>query len=190
MTEVTMSATDVLREEHRGVERMLNIVEAATQQLEAGREVPPDLFANAVDFFRGFTDGCHHAKEEEKLFPAMEQHGLPRQGGPIGVMLMEHEQGRALVRAMAEAVGQYEQGDKSAVPALIQNGRGYVGLLRQHIAKENGILFPMVDQTLSGQEQARLFDEFETIERERTGPGEHERYHRVLDQWEQVVAQW
>jgi hemerythrin-like domain-containing protein len=185
-----MSATDVLKDEHRGVERMLAIVEAAGKRLEAGGDVPADLYLSAVDFFRGFTDGCHHAKEEEKLFPAMEKRGVPREGGPIGVMLAEHEQGRVYVRAIAEAAARYSKGDKSAASALIQNGRGYVGLLRQHIAKENGILFPMADKVLSDAEQAQLLKEFETIERERTGPGEHERYHHVLDELEQVVAGW
>jgi hemerythrin-like domain-containing protein len=185
-----MSATNVLKNEHRGVERMLAIVETATRRLEAGSDVPPDLFLSAVDFFRGFTDGCHHAKEEEKLFPALERHGVPRAGGPVGVMLMQHEQGRAYVRAMAEAAERYSKGDKSAVPALVENGRGYVDLLRQHIAKEDGILFPLADQALSSAEQAQLFEDFEAIERERTGPGEHERYHHVLDELEQVVAGW
>ena len=185
-----MSATDVLKDEHRGVERMLAIVEAAGKRLEAGGDVPADLYLSAVDFFRGFTDGCHHAKEEEKLFPTLEQRGILREGGPIGVMLAEHEQGRAYVRAMAEAAGRYSKGDRSAAPLLIQNGRGYVGLLRQHIAKENDILFPMADKILSGAEQAQLLEAFETIERERTGAGEHERYHRMLDDLEQVVAKW
>jgi hemerythrin-like domain-containing protein len=185
-----MSATDVLKNEHRGVERMLAIVEAASRRLESGGNVPADLYLSAVDFFRGFTDGCHHAKEEEKLFPTLEQHGIPRNGGPIGVMLAEHEQGRAHVRAMAEAAGRYSKGDTSARTALVENGRGYVGLLRQHIAKEDGVLFPMADRVLSDTEQDRLFEEFEVIERERTGPGKHERYHHVLDELEQVVAKW
>jgi hemerythrin-like domain-containing protein len=89
---------------------------------------------------------------------------------------------------MAEASGRYAKGDKSAVAALIENGRGYAGLLRQHIAKEDGILFPMADKVLSGAEQAQLLKEFETVERER--PGEHERYHHVLDELEQVAAKW
>src|SRR5512136_296327 len=138
-----MSATNVLKEEHRGVERMLNIVEAATKRLEAGHDVPPDLFPGAVDFFRGFTDGCHHAKEESKLFPALEQHGIPREDGPIGVMLAEHEMGRTYVRAIEQAARRYSQGDPSAVAGLVQGGRSYASLLRQHIAKEDGRLFPM-----------------------------------------------
>jgi len=185
-----MSATQVLKDEHRGVERMLNIVEAAAKRLEAGNDVPPDVFLSAVDFFRGFTDGCHHAKEEQRLFPALEQRGVRHEGGPIGVMLAEHEMGRTYVRAMAESAKRYAQGDKLAAQGLVQCGRGYVTLLRQHIAKEDGILFPMADRVLSNGEQAQLLEDFETIERERTGAGEHERYHGVLDQLEQVIAQW
>jgi hemerythrin-like domain-containing protein len=185
-----MSATDTLKSEHRGVERMLNIVEAAANRLQAGQAVPADVFLNAVDFFRGFTDGCHHAKEETSLFPTMEQRGIPHAGGPIGVMLAEHEMGRTYVRAMAEAAQRYVQGDPHAATGLVQSGRGYVALLRQHIAKEDGILFPMADQVLSAADQQQLDEDFETIERDKTGPGEHERYHRMLDELEQVVAQW
>ena len=185
-----MSATDVLKDEHRGVERMLAIVEAASNRLAAGGDVPTDLYLNAVDFFRGFTDGCHHTKEETKLFPAMEQRGIPHEGGPIGVMLAEHDLGRTYVRALAEAAQRYSQGDRLAVPGLVQSGQSYVSLLRQHIAKEDGILFPMADKVLSTEEQAQLSEDFEVIEREKTGPGEHERYHHMLDELERVVAAW
>jgi hemerythrin-like domain-containing protein len=185
-----MSATDVLKNEHRGVERMLAIVEAASNRLTTGGDVPVELYLKAVDFFRGFTDGCHHAKEESKLFPALEQHGVSREGGPVGVMLAEHKMGRTYVRAMAEAAARYSQGDKLAASGLVQSGRSYVSLLRQHIAKEDGILFPLADRVLSAEEQARLSDEFDVIEREQTGPGEHERYHHILDELEQVVASW
>jgi hemerythrin-like domain-containing protein len=185
-----MSATEVLRDEHRGVERMLAIVDAASSRLAAGGDVPADLFLNAVDFFRGFTDGCHHAKEETELFPAMERRGIPHENGPIGVMLAEHEMGRTYVRAMAEAAQRYSQGDPLAAPGLVQCAQSYVSLLRQHIAKEDSRLFPMADRMLSEQEQAQLSEAFEVIERDQTGPGEHERYHHMLDEWERVVAGW
>jgi hemerythrin-like domain-containing protein len=183
-----MSATDVLRDEHRGIERMLAIVEAASSRLAAGGDVPADLYLNAVDFFRGFTDGCHHAKEETELFPALERRGIPHEGGPIGVMLAEHDLGRTYVRAIAEAAQRYSQGDPLAAPGLVQCAQSYVSLLRQHIAKEDGRLFPMADRVLSKEEQAQLSEAFEVIERDKTGPGEHERYHHMLDEWERVVA--
>lgn len=185
-----MKATAILMEEHRGIERMLTIVEAAARRLEQGGEVPPRVFEGAVDFFRGFADRCHHAKEEEELFPTLEERGIPRGNGPVGVMLIEHEQGRQFVRNLAEATHRYAQGDRSAQPLLVRNALGYADLLRQHIAKEDGVLFPLADQVLSADAQQRLVAAFNEIEEKRTGKGEHERYHRLIEELEQVVAGW
>ena len=185
-----MKATQVLRDEHEGILAMLVVVEAAAKRLQSGKEIPSDLMTNAVGFFRNFADRCHHGKEEDELFPALEQRGVPKQGGPIGAMLAEHNQGRTFIRGMSDAADKYAQGDKTTVSMLIQNTLGHVNLLRQHIWKENNALFLMADQVLSESDQDKLYDAFEHIEETRTGPGEHERYHAMIAEYQQVVASW
>lgn len=98
-----MKATDILMDEHRVIERVLTSLETAAAQLEAGRPVRPGFFIQACDFVKGFADGCHHRKEEGVLFPAMIERGLPREVGPIAMMLSEHEQGRAYTRGLRAA---------------------------------------------------------------------------------------
>ncbi len=185
-----MKATQVLRDEHEGILAMLAVVEAAAYRLRDGKSVPPDLLTNAVDFFRNFADKCHHGKEEQQLFPALLEHGMPNEGGPVGVMLDEHEQGRALVRGMKDAADQYAAGDLTAQPALISNALAYVKLLREHIDKENGALFPMADNILSEHEQGELCDAFERIEAEEMGAGVHERYHAMIGKYQKLAAEW
>lgn len=180
-------ASDVLRSEHRGIERMLRIVETASDRVESGQQVPAAVFRSAVDFIRGFADACHHAKEEGRLFPLLEERGIPRQG-PIGVMLSEHEEGRGYVRGMAGVIEGFERGDAVAVRSLIENARGYTGLLRQHIMKEDNVLFPMGDRVLTSEDQQQLVEEFEEIERKEMGEGVHERYHAVLDELEREMG--
>ena len=82
-----MEATKILIDEHRVIERVLAVLEKAADRLEVDQGVQADYFLNAAEFIKGFADGCHHRKEEGVLFPAMEAAGIPRQGGPIGVML-------------------------------------------------------------------------------------------------------
>jgi hemerythrin-like domain-containing protein len=183
-----MSATDDLRTDHRAIERMLAVLEAAAQRIDRGERVQPDVFRQGVDFVRNFADRCHHAKEEENLFPRMEARGVPRDGGPIGVMLFEHDEGRAFVGAIAGAIDVYERDGEAAARVIAENARGYVDLLRQHIMKEDNVLFPMADRVLSAADQAELEQRFEQIETERMGPGVHERYHRLLDDLEQEMA--
>ena len=185
---MTVSATDELKTEHRAIERMLAVLEAAAQRLESGQRVRPGLLRDAVDFVRNFADRCHHGKEEENLFPRMEAAGVPRAGGPLAGMLSEHDQGRERVAAIANAVDAYEGGDGAAVGIIAENARGYVGLLRQHIQKEDNVLFPMADRVLSAEDQRQLEQRFEEIETKVMGPGVHERYHRLLDDLERDIG--
>ncbi|MDA8189522.1 MAG: hemerythrin domain-containing protein, partial [Dehalococcoidales bacterium] len=108
-----MSATAALKQEHRVIEKMLKVLFAATQRLQAGEDVDPEILRKAVDFIRNFADRCHHGKEEDNLFPAMESRGVPKFGGPIGIMLVEHDEGRRHVRELAAALDKYEAGDRS-----------------------------------------------------------------------------
>jgi len=88
-----MKATDVLKEEHALIERALAVLERVLIKIEQGHLLDLALMARLTEFFEEFADHAHHRKEEEVLFPALEEHGVPRDGGPIGVMLMEHAQG-------------------------------------------------------------------------------------------------
>lgn len=182
-----MQATEILMEEHRVIERVLDSVETAAQRLEAGQPVPMEFFIKTTDFVKGFADGCHHKKEENVLFPAMEEHGMPRQAGPVGAMLADHEEGRRLVRALRAAAERAQRGDSSAIPLVAQNALGYVTLLRQHIQKENNILFPMADQVIPTHAHAQVTEQFEHIEHEETGAGVHEKYLGIAAELERAI---
>ncbi len=176
-----MGATDVLSEEHGAVERILAVLDVAAGRLEEGRPVRPGLFIESADFLANFVDRCHHQKEEGHLFPTLQAAGVPGDGGPIGVMLMEHVEGREYIAAMKEAAAAYARGDDSAAPDLAQAIRSYAELLRAHIWKENNILFPMAEEILSPEDHAALTQRFEQLEEEVVGPGVHEQYHQMLD---------
>jgi len=175
-----MKATEELMQEHTAIMLMLDIMENACARFEAGRQVPLEHLAQILDFLKTFADGCHHSKEEEYLFPALEAVGIPREQGPIGVMLSEHALGRKYVSGMADAVASLQSRDQSAVQTFVREARAYINLLRMHIYKENNILFPMADLRLTDVRQANLLRAFDRIETERIGAGKHEEYHLLL----------
>jgi hemerythrin-like domain-containing protein len=183
-----MKPTEELKEEHKVILRMLKVLEKAAQNLEEGKEVPRDLFKKAVDFIRNFADRCHHGKEEDTLFPMMEKFGIPKEGGPLGVMLHEHTLGRNFVKGMAEAAEKYEKGDKSAIKSLVENARGYAGLLAPHIFKEDNILYPMADRAIPEKEQTILEEKFEKLEKEIMGIGKHHHYLNLVEELEKIVG--
>lgn len=183
-----MRATEVLTEEHRTIERMLTVLETAAQQLKAGERVPARLFREAVDFVRNFADKCHHGKEEANLFPRLEERGVPKEGGPLGVMLEEHDMGREYIGAIDDAIGAYEAGDEAAASVIEENVRAFTHLLRHHIWKEENVLFPMANEVLSADDQRELEERFQQVEAEVMGPGAHERYHELLDRAEKEMG--
>ncbi len=171
------AATAVLREEHR---RILEVLEALERTLDAAPDGAWDrgFVSDCIAFFRLFADACHHGKEEDVLFPALAEAGMPADRGPIAVMLREHEEGRALVARMADAYARTEDGPAHARtqdgPAhdprgreggdprreLERAAREYIALLRGHILKEDGILFEMADMALSGAACQRVCERY------------------------------
>lgn len=150
MTDATSeTATARLREEHRHILEVANALAVLVRAAEEGRW-DVDAFADCVTFIRLFADACHHGKEEDLLFPELQAAGMPRDHGPIAVMLQEHQQGRAYARQMAGALEGARAGDAEARATLCHAAMGYVALIRGHIQKEDYILFQMADQTVRG----------------------------------------
>ncbi|MGC9472191.1 MAG: hemerythrin domain-containing protein [Bacteroidales bacterium] len=181
-----MKATKQLKDEHEGIKIMLSVMGKIAGNLEQGGELNRDHFTGILGFLKGFTDQCHHGKEEGYLFPAMVKRGIPEHGGPVGVMLHEHRLGREYVAAMSRAFEDWKDGDSSAAERIISAVREYVDLLRNHIEKENNILFNMADQVLDEREQQQMANDFEKLEQEETGPGKHEEYHRFLKEMKET----
>ncbi len=183
-----MKATEILSSEHRVIERVIQSLETAAKRLEAGQAVRPGFFLDSADFIKGFADGCHHKKEEGVLFQAMLDNGLPLQNSPVAVMLSEHEQGRAYTRAMCRAAERLQAGDAGARAGVVENARGYAALLRQHIFKEDNILFPMADQIIPADQHEHVAEGFEHVEHEETGEGVHEKYLGLAERLEKEAT--
>lgn len=183
-----MKATEILMEEHRVIERVLPALETAANGLAAGGAVPAEFFLKAADFIQGFADGCHHHKEEDVLFVALVANGMSRETGPVAVMLAEHAEGRRLTRAMRAAAEQMQAGDPAAAAQVVANALGYVRLLRQHIQKEDRILFPMADRIIPAGQHAQVTAAFDHIEHEETGEGVHEKYLGLAAELEKAAA--
>ncbi|MEI7704150.1 MAG: hemerythrin domain-containing protein [Deltaproteobacteria bacterium] len=150
-----MNAIELLMQEHQLILGALDALDAFVAAQSRGGDDRAEL-ARFVHFIRAFADTRHHAKEEDILFVAMVAAGFPRDGGPIAVMLMDHDAGRAHVAAMAERAEQsapWSDEDRRAMAAACG---GYADLLRGHIQKEDRILYPMAVQRLPEEAMRRV----------------------------------
>lgn len=174
-----MKATEILMQEHLIIQQVLDALEQGAQKLGSDTDTPKDFFVDAADFIRGYADDTHHKKEEGVLFKAMAEHGFSPDAGPLAVMLAEHEQARQFTQALTESAQKLHRGDRSAREDVIMYALSYVRHLRQHIMKENNILFPMADRVMPEDEAARIEADFERVERDEIGLGAHPKYEAL-----------
>jgi hemerythrin-like domain-containing protein len=174
-------AIDELMSEHRVIEGVLASLETFTGRASAIGADERLALREYVEFFRGFADRSHHGKEEERLFARMVESGMPREVGPIAVMLAEHVIGREHVGALA-AVGDGTGPLDPQERELVRRHAGeYAAMLRAHIRKEDGILYPMAIQALPPSVMDALAQEFAAFEREVAGKAEHERLRSLAE---------
>lgn len=152
--------TQELMNEHESILQGLKILEKMTLMVQDGELVETNDIEEILNFLRLFADKCHHGKEEEILFPAMEKAGIPNERGPIGQMLIEHSEGRKYIKEMGASI----QDGSINESAFIQAASNYINLLRAHIKKENMVLFPMGDKVLPIDEQKEIMTKFQELD--------------------------
>lgn len=155
--------TDILKEEHENVLKKLDSLEQVIGRLNEKEKVAAQLKELASFFEIDFW--VHFDKEEKALFPELEKF-IPRESGPIGVMLIEHDDLRKTNAEIQRAARDYLGGsDNLGSRAVLQNhGTHFITVLRDHINKENNILFMMADMHLDAAQRNAVLKLFETIE--------------------------
>jgi len=136
---------DFLIAEHELIERAMAVLKSNLEKLPGGDHLQ---IGRALDFLMEFGDKIHNRKEEEFLFPLMQERGIPTQGGPIGVMLLEHDAERQLLRQMSASLAGLAQAAPEVVSKFRREGLEYLKIRAEHIWKENDILYPMARQVM------------------------------------------
>lgn len=176
--------TRTLVDEHRLILRMIALLEKNAPRTAEGSYRNWQFYFDGIDFIRQYADRFHHAKEEDILFKALIDNGMPKDHSPVAAMLMEHDQGRSYVRAMETAVLEAQSGRSDAFQAIADNALGYAALLRDHIAKEDDILYPLSERVLPESMRVGILAGYQAAEAQ-APPKFSEHYEAIVKQYEQ-----
>ena len=176
--------TKALVEEHRLILRMIALLEKNASLTAEGSYLNWQFYLDGIDFIRQYADRFHHAKEEDVLFKALVDNGMPKENSPVAAMLMEHDQGRCFVRAMESAVHEAQAGRTDTYQAIADNALGYAALLRDHISKEDEILYPLAERVIPETMRTGILQGYQTAEAQ-VSLEFCERYQVIVRQYEQ-----
>ena len=172
-------ATADLRREHDLILRAVTLLERAGRRAVAGRPVDDARLKELVAFLRTLADQCHHGKEEGYLFPSMREKGLPPDG-PIRDILAAHGEGRDYLGTLS---GLQSRAERAAAALL------YVRLMREHIRKEDELVFPLADAMFTPEEQSTLARCYREMEERTFGRTFAEGVRAELERLERAIPE-
>ncbi|WP_083518473.1 ATP-binding cassette domain-containing protein [Dechloromonas denitrificans] len=145
-----MEALRIISEEHRNLWRIATTMDMVADEAEAGSKVDPAFFNAIFDYIEEFMDGCHHAKEDEYLFPVLRQRSTEA-AAILDRLQAEHRNGPENLKALRDklaAAASGAVGNAEFVAAL----RVYTQSLRGHIRSEEKDAMPLARQVLSAED--------------------------------------
>lgn len=175
-----MWTTDILREEHRWILRMLQCLERVGLDAEARGRLEAESAAELLALFTHFADGLHQEREECCLFPRLLARARSvSERVQIGRLCGEHEEERrAMGRLRQELLGAVF-GDGRSLNAFRREARHYVELQRAHLVHENRELLPLAELLLTPEDDQAVLRGFTALERQ--GPEELRRIFQRIE---------
>ncbi len=147
--------------EHRLIEKLIGVIENEVDWCEQNSNISMELVDIVIDFIGNYGDRCHHGKEEGILFRELRKKSMSAELVAIMEELSEeHRESRASVARLVEARDRYMQGDKMALPEIVDSLRFIKSLYPAHIEKEDKMFFlPCMDYFSDQEKEAMLKEE-------------------------------
>jgi hemerythrin-like domain-containing protein len=185
--EGAVSPLEDLMREHGLINRALLVYEEALRRVETpGADLDPGVVLNTARFFRNFAEDYHEKLEEHYVFPQFDKAGL--QVPLVQILLRQHNAGRQItdnIQQLANLAALRDAAARRRLAALLQQ---YVRMYRPHTAREDTVLFPMLEKLVGRHEYLALGDKFESEERLRFGTDGFARVAEQVAGFERAVG--
>jgi hemerythrin-like domain-containing protein len=149
-------ALSILHAEHRSILAVLHGMDYLVQGMRTlGRKVEPRVFHAMIYYLDTFSERMHHPKEDRYLFKAIRERSREA-AALIDELEEEHARGAHALSRLAQALIRYEEGGEREFPAFEREVESFAHSYRDHIRKEEELLFPLARGALDATDWARL----------------------------------
>lgn len=167
--------------EHRLIERMIAILDKHVKSADEDNPIDLDLITQGTEFLRYYADHCHHGKEEEYLFKALEQKELAvKHQRILNELIEEHGIARATVKNLVLATERASRGDINAYQDIAKLIEEIATLYPPHIEKEDKAFFLPIMSYFSQAEKDAMLQQFAQFDQGLI----HEHYRLLVDSLE------
>lgn len=156
-------ATDVLREEHQSIKKVVASMAVMLIKLESGKEVKPETVEEVVEFMK-LAGNIHERKEEKFLFPLMEQRGVSTSIAPVGLLVRNHQKAREVGMRLAGAASANSAGWLPLETPVAESLQELTDLYPPHLWQEEMLVYRVADKHLNEEDDRQLLEAFKEFE--------------------------
>jgi hemerythrin-like domain-containing protein len=145
---------EILRQEHRNIEKLLNVLELELSVFDRGERPDYEVIGAVIEYFKKYPDSCHHPKEDviyEKL-----KARDPGRAASIGDLQAEHREGAERLCRVARVIDNVLNDQDLIRESVDRIVRDFIDSERKHIALEDEVIFPTIVDTLGAGDWADI----------------------------------
>ena len=143
---------DIIRDEHRSIAAILHGMEYLVDRIRARKaKINPRVFRAMIYYLDTFSERMHHPKEDRFLFSALRNRG-GEAATAVADLEREHAAGGNALRRLEQCLVRYEEGGDREFQAFADAVAKFVREYRDHMHKEESIVFPMAERLLNAQD--------------------------------------
>lgn len=139
--------TETLREEHRGLERLLAALERQIAVFADGGTPDYDVVRSLVDYLLDYPERCHHPKEDVVYARLLRTH--PMRAATVLDLLRDHQDLAYSAQLFARAVDALLGDTDIPRAVVVDSARSFVKAERDHMRREEELIFPFADRLLT-----------------------------------------
>jgi hemerythrin-like domain-containing protein len=184
-----MRLTKSFKKDQETILRFLDVLGGGSTVLGTSKLARPGFFIFAHDFIQGYVED-EFFKKEGLLIKALENSGFPSDEGPVGAMRSEQEKCHNAANLLISASKEWQAGDEDARAEVGWAASEYTSTFRKHLDRLNNLIFPLLEQNLSPDDEHRIAEGLNTIAFETGIKGEADKYIKLIESLEEELSDW
>ena len=181
---------DILLEEHQNIEKLLLVLEHELEIFDTGGRPDYEILQAMIQYFQDYPESCHHPKEE-MIFEKLKARD-PAAAKRFGDVEAEHDREARRLRSFARAVDSVLADQEFLRESFHLAVQDFVRHQREHLQKEERLLFPAAAKALQREDWAAIDARLEDRKDPLFDSVVEEKFHdlqKTILRWEQETEE-
>ena len=178
-----MTPTENLINEHKKINELLDIMSKIALKIKSKDVFYPNDVEEVVKYLINIIENSHHGKEDDVFYPELISSGIPKETAPLSIINYEHLISVNYLKDISSCVENCKIGNDFSGELLADSLTNYVIAIKNHIQREEEIVFPIANEVFSIEKQNDILQRFEIIEQKYISNSFNDQFDKLLNKF-------